>query len=60
MATSHYCNGKWRSGTVASCTRHRRLDKKQATVYDRSVESSSPPSSPTSDTAAHSSSSDKT
>lgn len=33
MATSHYCRGKWRSGSVASCSHHDRLSKKQATVY---------------------------
>ena len=41
MATSHYCNGKWRSGTVAECHRHRPLDMKQSTVYNRSTESGS-------------------
>jgi hypothetical protein len=39
MATSHFCNGKWRSGAVADCARHKRLDLKQTTVYARSVES---------------------
>ena len=39
MATSHYCDGKWRSGTVAECDRHKRLDKNQTSVYARSSES---------------------
>ena len=29
MATSHYCNGKWRAGSLASCPRHKKLDRKQ-------------------------------
>jgi len=33
MATSHYCNGKWRDGSVAACPRHNRLDRKQQSVY---------------------------
>ena len=33
MATSHYCHGKWRSGSVGSCPRHEKLAKKQTTVY---------------------------
>ncbi len=33
MATSHYCHGKWRSGSVGSCPRHDKLSKKQTTVY---------------------------
>lgn len=33
MATSHYCHGKWREGSVASCDRHSKLSKKQANVY---------------------------
>ena len=33
MATSHYCNGKWRDGTVAECPKHKGLSKKQTSVY---------------------------
>ena len=33
MATSHYCHGKWRSGSVGSCPRHDKLAKKQTNVY---------------------------
>lgn len=33
MATSHYCNGEWRDGPVESCSRHKRLSKKQTNVY---------------------------
>ncbi|MBT8239740.1 MAG: hypothetical protein KJN63_00765 [Acidimicrobiia bacterium] len=33
MATSHYCHGKWRSGSVGSCPRHEKLAKKQTNVY---------------------------
>lgn len=33
MATSHYCNGKWRDGTVAECPKHTGLSKKQTSVY---------------------------
>ena len=33
MATSHFCNGKWRPGTVASCPKHKKLSKKQPSVY---------------------------
>ena len=33
MATSHYCNGEWRDGPVESCSRHKRLSKKQINVY---------------------------
>lgn len=36
MATSHFCNGKWRDGTVASCPKHRKLSKKQPSVYTSS------------------------
>jgi hypothetical protein len=45
VATSHYCNGKWRTGAVAECSNHTRLDRKQTTVYDRSVESPKPSTS---------------
>ena len=58
MATSHFCQGKWRSGPVSACSRHKRLDKKQTTVYDRSIESgSSPPSKSVEPTPAASESS---
>lgn len=33
MATSHYCEGKWREGSVASCDRHTKLSKTQTNVY---------------------------
>ena len=33
MATSHYCDGEWRDGPVESCSRHKRLSKKQTNVY---------------------------
>lgn len=33
MATSHFCNGKWRPGTVASCPKHTQLSKTQPSVY---------------------------
>jgi len=33
MATSHFCNGTWRDGTVASCPKHAKLSKKQPSVY---------------------------
>jgi len=33
LATSHYCHGKWRSGSVGSCPRHDKLAKKQTNVY---------------------------
>jgi hypothetical protein len=33
LATSHYCHGKWRSGSVGSCPRHDKLAKKQPNVY---------------------------
>ena len=33
MATSHFCNGKWRPGPVADCSKHTRLSKKQTSVY---------------------------
>ena len=33
MATSHYCDGKWRDGTVAACPKHKGLSKKQTSVY---------------------------
>lgn len=36
MATSHYCNGKWREGTVASCPKHTKLSRKQPSVYGTS------------------------
>jgi hypothetical protein len=33
VATSHYCNGKWRDGPVAACPKHKGLSKKQPSVY---------------------------
>jgi hypothetical protein len=33
VATSHYCNGKWRPGTVAACPKHTALSKRQPSVY---------------------------
>jgi hypothetical protein len=33
MATSHFCNGKWRDGPVADCPNHKKLSKKQSTVH---------------------------
>ena len=38
MATSHFCNGKWRAGSLAECNRHKRLDQRQVTVYNRESE----------------------
>jgi hypothetical protein len=35
MATSHFCNGKWRPGTVAACPKHRQLSRTQPSVYRR-------------------------
>lgn len=33
MATSHLCNGKWRPGGVEACPKHKRISKKQPSVY---------------------------
>ncbi len=33
MATSHYCNGKWRDGPVSACPRHKQKDRKQTSVF---------------------------
>ncbi len=33
MATSHYCNGKWRDGPVSACPRHKQKDRKQPSVF---------------------------
>ena len=33
MATTHYCNGKWREGPVSACNKHKKLSSKQATVH---------------------------
>jgi len=33
MTTSHFCHGKWKPGTVAACSKHTRLSKKQTSVY---------------------------
>lgn len=44
VATSHFCNGKWRPGTVASCPKHTSLSRKQPSVY-RTPEQGRAPSS---------------
>jgi hypothetical protein len=44
MATSHYCNGKWKPGPVSACPKHKRLDPKRQSVFrsaDKSESSSS-------------------
>ena len=49
MATSHLCNGKWRPGGVESCPKHKRISKKQPSVYrsgDEATPSESPSDSP--------------
>jgi len=33
MATSHFCGGKWRPGSNEECPKHKRLSKKQVSVY---------------------------
>lgn len=33
MATSHLCNGKWKPGPVAECSKHTKLSKKQPSVF---------------------------
>ncbi len=33
MATSHYCNGKWRDGPVSDCPHHKQKDRKQPSVF---------------------------
>lgn len=33
MATSHYCDGKWRDGTVSECPKHKKLSARQPTVH---------------------------
>lgn len=33
MATSHYCNGKWRDGPVSACPKHKKLSARQPTVH---------------------------
>jgi hypothetical protein len=33
MATSHYCNGEWRDGTVSDCPHHKKLSVRQPTVH---------------------------
>jgi len=33
MTTSHLCNGKWKPGPLEECDKHRRLSKKQISVY---------------------------
>ena len=53
MATSHFCKGKWRSGSVEACPRHEKLARPQSNVYrgvgdpgGRSGSSSKPESEP--------------
>jgi len=55
MATSHYCNGKWRPGPLVECSRHKRLDKKQTSVYARASEPGSSASSGSSGSSSGSS-----
>lgn len=43
MTTSHLCNGKWKPGPLEECDQHRRLSKKQISVY-RSGDKTSGPS----------------
>lgn len=59
MATSHFCNGKWRDGPVAACPKHTKLSKKQPSVYASSDggEPSSSPSASSSNSASGDSSS---
>lgn len=45
MATSHFCNGKWREGPVAACPKHTKLSRKQPSVYATSDGSESSSSS---------------
>lgn len=33
MATSHLCKGKWKAGPIEECPNHKRLSKKQISVY---------------------------
>ncbi len=33
MTTSHLCNGKWRPGSNEECDKHKRLSRKQISVY---------------------------
>jgi hypothetical protein len=42
VATSHYCNGKWRPGTVAACPKHTALSKRQPSVYRTPEEGPAP------------------
>jgi len=61
MATSHYCNGKWRDGTVAECPKHKGLSKKQTSVYrspDKDQAASTSDSSSSDSSSSDSSSSD--
>lgn len=54
MATSHLCNGKWRPGGVESCKKHKRISKKQPSVYRTADEAA--PSDSSSDAPSSSSS----
>lgn len=33
MATSHYCQGEWRDGTLSDCPNHKKLSLRQPTVH---------------------------
>jgi hypothetical protein len=33
MTTSHFCGGKWKPGSNEDCPKHKRLSKKQISVY---------------------------
>jgi len=33
MTTSHFCGGKWKPGPIEECPKHKRLSKKQISVY---------------------------
>ena len=59
MATSHFCNGKWRDGPVAACPKHTKLSKKQPSVYASSEggEASGSSNAPSSSSASGDSSS---
>jgi hypothetical protein len=48
MTTSHLCGGKWKPGPIEECSKHRRLSKKQPSVY-RSRDDGAPSSGSGSD-----------
>jgi len=33
VTTSHFCGGKWKPGPIEECPKHKRLSKKQISVY---------------------------